>query len=200
MEKQWKCAGRCDSPRTFPYCAHPQRGGTGLFLRLLPHPQLHSRLPRHQQMGRGKKGVLAWATGSHFGVGGEQIIQRLGWGDYKDTHGPLLLNPAVGHLLRSALWNSVVLTAQVYAEIRWYMSMAFLPMGDYTHLCCGSSDVSSCSVNLTTCLTVSLKKQPFSKISLNESDVQLVHQTNCGISKLKNCFLWQQFPLVMWNK
>lgn len=135
MDGHWKCAGRCDSPRTFPYCAHPQWGGTGLFFRLLPHPQLHSHLPRRQQMGRSEESVLAGAAGSHFGVDGEHIIQRFGWGDYKATHGPLLLNPAVGHLLRSALWNLVVLTAQVYTEIPWYISMAFLPLGDNTHLC-----------------------------------------------------------------
>lgn len=96
MDEHWKCAGRCDSPRTFPYCADPQRGGTGLFLRLLPHPQLHAHLPRRQQMGRGEESVLAGAAGSHFGVDREHIIQRLGWGDYKATHGPLLWGTSCG--------------------------------------------------------------------------------------------------------
>lgn len=36
--------------------------------------------------------------GSLFRVDGEQIIQGLGWGDYKATGRARLLIPAVGHL------------------------------------------------------------------------------------------------------
>lgn len=57
MDEHWKCSWRCDSLRTFPYCAQPQRGGAGLFLRLLPRSRLHSHLPRRRQMGRGEESV-----------------------------------------------------------------------------------------------------------------------------------------------